>query len=119
MRKLTFALFVAATTFTSAAYAHSHFESSEPKAGAVLAAAPDSVKITFEEALRPKESTIAVLNSKKTEVNTEAATVSEDGKTLSETLPTLTSGTYTVKWKAVCMCTDHHATSGSYKFSVK
>jgi methionine-rich copper-binding protein CopC len=100
-------------------FAHSHFEASSPKVNETLTKSPEKVEITFEEALRPDESYIKVLNSKKVEVSKDKTTLSEDKKTITETLPKLKSGTYTVEWKAVCLCADHHATDGKYKFTVK
>ncbi len=105
---------------TNPLFAHSHLEASSPKSGEVLASAPEAVTLTFEELVIPKGSEIIVTDSKKHQVSdAESTKVSENKKELSVNLHDVKSGTYTVKWKAVCMCADHHVTSGSYTFTVK
>jgi methionine-rich copper-binding protein CopC len=105
----------------ASAYAHAHVKSSMPKAGEVMTIAPKAVTITFSEALRPAESTITVYDGKGKAINDGKVTsVSAGNDSISAPLPTpLAAGNYTVKWKAVCLCTDHHATKGGFKFSVK
>jgi methionine-rich copper-binding protein CopC len=106
--------------FTAAdAFAHAQVKSSMPAAGEVLAASPDAITITFSEELRPQESYIKLFGNTKKQLNNLPVTMRDDKETLSAPLPKLASGIYTVKWKAVCLCTDHHATYGSYRFTVK
>jgi len=104
---------------TSSAFAHAHVESSEPSAGQVLASPPDAVTITFNEKLRPNESSIDVYDAQKKQIEGMLISKKDNTDTLTESLPKLSPGIYTVKWKAVCLCTDHHATKGSFKFTVK
>ena len=118
MRKLLISLMVF-FSFTSLAYAHAYVESSEPKKGEVLDSSPASVKVRFSEALRLDESTLSVLDANHKAVSGLIITKTGDNNVLNYTLPKLDSGTYTVKWHAVCLCTDHHATNGSFTFTVK
>jgi copper transport protein len=119
MRYSILAAVVLAISSFSEAYAHAELESSIPKDGQVLASAPDAVTITFSEALRKNESDIRVFDADKNLIKGKIITKNGNEETLSETLPKLDSGVYTVKWKAVCLCTDHHATHGSFNFTVK
>jgi methionine-rich copper-binding protein CopC len=111
--------FLLAFGSVSAAYAHAHVESSEPADGQVITSSPDSLKITFSEPLRPGESHAYVYDAHKKQVSGLTITKTGNDDILSYALPKLAPGIYTVKWKAVCLCTDHHATNGSFKFTVK
>ncbi len=101
------------------AFAHAHVESSIPTKGEILKSAPTDISITFSEALRIEESYIKVFDSNKKQISSKKPEISKDQVTVSEKLPPLAAGKYTVKWKAVCLCNDHHATTGSYDFTVK
>jgi len=118
MRTIILALLLAFGS-VSAAYAHASVVSSEPTDGQVLDASPESIKITFSEALRLDESLVSVYDANKKPINGLIVTKTGEDDIMSYTLPKLPSGTYTVKWKAVCLCTDHHVTKGSFKFTVK
>ncbi len=100
------------------AFAHAHIQSTSPKKNAVLKSSPSEVKIVFSEPLRIQESYIKVFSGRKL-LSEASPSLAPDQVTVSEELPELAPGKYTVKWKAVCLCSDHHATSGSYEFTVK
>ncbi len=100
------------------AFGHARVQSSVPAKNAVVKFSPSEVKITFSEALRIKESYIKVFSGKKL-ISEASPVLSPDQVTVSEELPELAPGKYTVQWKAVCLCNDHHATTGSYNFTVK
>lgn len=119
MRLKFLCMFLSICGASTAAYAHAHVESSIPAKGEILKSAPTDISITFSEALRIEESYIKVFDSSKRQVSSEKPEISKDQVTVSEKLPPLAAGKYTVKWKAVCLCNDHHATSGSYNFTVK
>lgn len=119
MRKIFLLILLLVIGGVSEAYAHASVESSEPKAGEILESAPSNVKIIFSEGLRLNESLIRVYDANKKPVNGLIITKTGDNKTLSYTLPKLSSGVYTVKWKAVCQCTDRQTTRGSFTFTVK
>ena len=102
------------------AFAHTHVSASTPVANA-LVSAPKQISITFSEAIRTGESRITVYNSNHKKINDGLVTNNDDDKfTAIAPLPSdIAPGIYEVKWKAVCLCTDHHATTGHYKFTVK
>lgn len=112
-------IFLLLSGTSSVAYAHAHVESSSPVKNEILSSSPNEVKITFSEALRVDESYIKVFDSAKKQVSAVKPTISDDKITVTESLPELKAGKYTVKWKVVCLCNDHHATKGSYSFTVK
>lgn len=118
MKYRFFCAFLLAISAATPAFAHAHVESSVPKKNAVLKASPSEVKIVFSEPLRIKESYVKVFSGNKL-LSEALPSLAPDQVTVSEELPELAPGKYTVQWKAVCLCNDHHATTGSYNFTVK
>ena len=112
-------LMLITAAFSGSAFAHSHITKTDPAAEAVLNASPDAITITFGEPVRSKESFIHVLDSDGDQMNSDTLIASKNDKTLIAPLPELAFGTYTVDWKAVCLCTDHGVTTGRYKFTIK
>lgn len=111
-------MFLAVLGMSSPAFAHAHVESSSPAKNEELKSSPAAVKITFSEALRGDESYVKLFDKTGKQVSSEKPLISDDNITLTENLPELTPGKYTVQWKAVCLCTDHHATKGNYNFTI-
>lgn len=101
------------------AYADVRIARSVPKADDILTQTPLTVSITFSEVLRPNESRITLVDDAGKTLNDGKVTASLDRTTLTTPLPPLKPGSYTVSWKAVCLCDDHRATEGSYSFSVQ
>ena len=112
-------LMLLSAAFCSGAFAHSHITKTDPTDAAVLNASPEAITMTFGEPVRPKESFIHVLDSDGDRMNSDTLIASKNDKVLIAPLPELEFGTYTVDWKAVCLCADHGVTMGRYKFTIK
>lgn len=80
--------------------------------------APNSISITFSEAVEPKFSSIQLTDEKGKSLDSEASRPKpNDPKTLILAAPKLTAGTYIVHWANVAV--DGHRLEGSYKFTVQ
>jgi len=99
------------------AYAHANLARSDPAANTILASSPNQVTLYFTEQVEPKLTGAAVYDSSGKEVDTGYHVNSGDGTTLIITLPSLSSGVYTVAWHAISAVDGHH-TSGSFSFGV-
>ncbi|HEY5489039.1 MAG TPA: copper resistance CopC family protein, partial [Candidatus Limnocylindrales bacterium] len=114
------AMFVASTLLATAGpvLGHALLKSSEPAAGGSLAASPAAVTITFTEAPDLRLSTISVVDSTGSAIQTGLLAGSPtDPTTLSVTLPALVIGVYTVTWRTVSSV-DGHLATGSFAFGV-
>ncbi len=98
--------------------AHALLRRSDPAAGALLAAAPPRVVLTFTEPPDPNLSTIHVLDEGGKDVEEGVARpVAGSRLELQVGLPALPDGVYTVIWRTVSE-TDGHVTAGSFAFGV-
>jgi len=114
------AVFVASALLATAGpvLGHALLKSSQPAPGGSLAASPAAVTITFTEAPDLRLSTISVVDSTGSAIQTGPLTGSPtDPTTLSVTLPTLANGVYTVTWRTVSSV-DGHLATGSFAFGV-
>ena len=114
------ALIVASALLATAGPVNGHalLKSSQPAAGDSLTAAPAQVTITFTETPDVRLSTISLVDSAGTAVQTGPMTGSPtDPATLSVTLPALVNGVYTVTWRTVSSV-DGHLATGSFAFGV-
>lgn len=103
---------------SSRVFAHANLARSEPAPNSVLETPPDKVTIWFTEPLEPEFSQISVLDVRGDRVDrADSAVDPADPTALSVTLPSLTSGTYTVAWFNVSTV-DGHRVRGSFVFSV-
>ncbi|WP_393059327.1 copper resistance CopC/CopD family protein [Streptomyces sp. LN549] len=128
-RPLTVAGLIAALTgvvfglllaFAGPASAHAALTGSDPQDGAVVAAAPKAVTLTFSEQVAMGEGSIRVLDPAGKRADTEDAprdlhsgSTVKYGVSLHTGLP---DGTYTVAWQAVSA--DSHPVSGAFTFSI-
>jgi hypothetical protein len=96
-------------------HAHAFLQHAEPGAGAVLAAPPKRIALTFTEKLEPVFSGVAVTNLSGGSV--EAGAVLISGNAMVVALRPLAAGTYRVSWHAVSV--DTHRTEGAYSFTVR
>lgn len=112
---LRHALLSAGLVICVPAYAHGKLVSSTPANDAVLAQAPASIELRFNEAVEVAFTTIALTGP----VNADRLTTTSDGdrSKVIAPLPALTAGTYHVKWTTVGH--DGHHVSGTLVFSVK
>ncbi|WP_328949522.1 copper resistance protein CopC [Streptomyces sp. NBC_00184] len=102
------------------ASAHAALTGSDPQDGAVVAAAPKAVTLTFSEQVAMGEGSIRVLDPAGKRADTEDAprdlhsgSTVKYGVSLHTGLP---DGTYTVAWQAVSA--DSHPVSGAFTFSI-
>ncbi|WP_295995031.1 copper homeostasis periplasmic binding protein CopC [Rugamonas sp.] len=109
---------VAATLASPFASAHATLKSSNPEAGATLAAAPKEISLTFNEKIEEAFSTITLADSQGKEVAAEKAKVdAADPAVLRLVAPVLSPGSYTVTWAVAGH--DGHRRKGDFKFTVK
>ena len=102
----------------TAAFAHGKLESAVPASGSTVDAAPDALRLTFNEDLEATFSTVKVSDAKGATVSKEKAKVdAANPRMLTVALPKLASGTYSVQWAV--MTQDAHKTKGTYAFQVK
>lgn len=98
------------------ALAHAKLIRSQPKAKETLSQAPKLVELWFNEELEAGLNTIEVRDQQGTRVDRGEVTLSEGNKKAQIELGGLTSGIYTVLWKA--LSADQHAIHGQFPFSV-
>ncbi|MHB9837983.1 copper homeostasis periplasmic binding protein CopC [Paraburkholderia terrae] len=102
----------------AAAFAHGKLENAVPAAGSTLDAAPDALRLTFNEDLESTFSTVKVSDATGAAVTREKAKVdASNPRVLTIALPKLSSGSYSVQWAV--MTHDAHKTKGTYTFQVK
>ncbi|AZQ54840.1 copper homeostasis periplasmic binding protein CopC [Burkholderia cenocepacia] len=116
------AAFVAAAAVFAAApveaSAHGKLESAVPAAGGTVDAAPDTVRLTFNEDLEPAFSSVKVSDASGNAVTQDKAKVdASNPRVMTVAIPKLAAGAYTVQWAA--MTADAHRTKGTYTFRVK
>jgi methionine-rich copper-binding protein CopC len=101
-----------------AAFAHGKLESAVPAAGSTVDAAPDTLRLTFNEDLESAFSTVKVSDANGAPVSKEKAKVAASNpRVMTISLPKLSSGSYSVQWAV--MTHDSHKTKGTYTFQVK
>lgn len=100
------------------ALAHAVIKQSVPTQGAVLAAAPGEVRITFNEKVEKIFTTATLKNAAGATVGSaKAALDPADPSTLRLPLPVLKAGKYSVHWTAVGG--DGHRRTGELRFTIK
>lgn len=106
----------ALVAFPGLALAHAHLRSARPAVGSTVHTAPQTVEITFSEAVEPTLSTIEVKGPDGKAVSQGQPHTGADGKHLIVTLDHVTPGTYHVVWHATSV--DTHKTDGAFTFTV-
>ncbi|RQR63290.1 copper resistance protein CopC [Burkholderia sp. Bp9002] len=100
------------------ASAHGKLERASPASGSTVEAAPDTLRLTFNEDLEAAFSTIVVADANGTAVTQDKARVDASApRVMTVAVPKLAAGTYTVRWAV--MTADAHKTRGTYTFTVK
>ena len=101
------------------AQAHANLVISVPVANAVLSLAPEEIRLWFTERLEAQFSSITVLNSQGTQIETPASVVDSIDPTQISIKPprTLPDDVYTVSWQ-VLSADDGHTTRGSFSFTI-
>lgn len=98
------------------ASAHAELVDSDPDEGAVLATAPESVTLTFNEPVRLTSQQIAVYDAQGDEVPSTAGASGEEVTVDLADAAGLEDGTYVVSWNV--LSGDGHPISGALTFSV-
>ena len=99
-----------------AGFAHAKLLRSEPSAKGTLKESPKTVVLWFSEELESQFSTIVVTDQNGRHVDKNDVGLAEGNKRLQISLEDLSSGTYTVDWKA--LSTDQHTMKGKFTFTV-
>lgn len=100
---------------TAPAWAHSRLESSDPASGSSLAAAPQKVSLTFNEAVQPGFTVVTVIGPDGRDYH--SGDISEVDDTVSVgVLPLGPAGRYQVGYRVVSA--DGHPVSGSVAFTL-
>jgi copper resistance protein C len=112
------ALFLLLLVVPSANLAHAYLVKSSPVRRAVLSSAPARVALWFNERLEAQFSQVAVWNTEGQQVDGGDVQVGpDDGKKLSVGIPTLSAGTYTVKYRVLSV--DGHIVESEFPFTVR
>ncbi|MEO6144761.1 MAG: copper resistance CopC family protein, partial [Dermatophilaceae bacterium] len=100
------------------AAAHARLEASDPPAGAVLTAQPETVILTFNEPVEVNDGAIEVFDDRFNRVDSGHVTSAGQGPSRLQIglRPGLARGTYTVSWHA--SSGDTHPVSGTFQFSL-
>ena len=103
----------------SVAHAHGRLKSSSPTDGAILTAAPQTLRLEFSEGIELKLSSVTVRGPEKTKVGTNAAVYAAGtDKAIEVALPAaLTAGAYSVEWRILSK--DGHKAKGTFTFTLK
>jgi methionine-rich copper-binding protein CopC len=99
----------------SLAQAHAFLDHADPPVGSTVAA-PAQVEIWMTKGVRSPYSAVQVFDEKGAEVDKGNTKIQDETMTVS--LPKLSPGKYTVKWKAESQDCGHK-TSGTFPFTVK
>lgn len=110
------ALLLVAPLAAPPAMAHAFLERATPPVGSELPSVPPTVTLRFTEAVEPRFSSIELQQPDGGVVATGALAVTEDGRTLSVSLPRLPPGAYTVTWHVTSV--DSHKTEGRFAFTI-
>jgi len=107
-----------ALALPSAASAHAYLVKTVPAASGILDAAPQTVQLTFDEAVEPRFAIISVTDAAGKQVATAAPTRSPaDPDTLVVALrPHLPQGWYLIYWRAISV--DGHPVQGAFTYAV-
>ena len=97
---------------------HAYLVKSSPARRAVLSSAPARVVLWFNERLEAQFSQASVWNTEGQQVDAGDVQVGpDDGKKLSVGIPTLSAGTYAVKYRVLSV--DGHIVESEFPFTVR
>ena len=110
-----------AAVLAGKAGAHAKLVRADPAPDSMVAVAPKVVKVWFSEELRPKASTLEVVDSRGVRVDDRKGRVDLDDldrMTLIGGLKAMGRGKYTVRWTAVS-ADDRDMAKGTFSFTVR
>jgi len=116
MSKTALLLGLCAVLAAPVCLAHASLTRAEPAARSALSAAPTQLRLTFNEAVEAKYSTVE-LRGPGGPVSASGPLSTPTPSTLALPLPPLPAGTYEVRYRV--LSADGHVIEAGYKFSVK
>jgi copper transport protein len=117
VRRILLVAAVAALALPATAWAHATLQTTAPKVGQRLAAAPRVVTLRFDQSVKTLPNGIRVYDAGGKLVSGVAQGVPGDPRAISVTLRKLSRGAYTVRWSAIS--NDSHVGHGIYTFGVR
>ena len=120
MRKLTYGLAFAILAALSADFAAAHavLVGSSPAAGSVLNQAPREIRLSFNEGIEARFSSVTVTRTDGKKVQTGRASGDPQKRgDLVVSLPALQPGKYQVRWQVTSA--DSHRIQGSFGFEIR
>ncbi|MEK7879888.1 MAG: copper resistance CopC family protein [candidate division NC10 bacterium] len=100
------------------AWPHAFLVKAIPAHRATLFHSPNRVQLWFNERLEPAYSTVSVVDRENQRVDSQDARVGpDDSKLLSVTIPMLTPGTYTIRFRVLSV--DGHVVESAYPFTIR
>lgn len=105
---------IVATLYANVAAAHAVLVSSSPASGSRLSQAPTEIRLSFNEAIEARFSTVTVTRGDGKKVPTGRG--SSNARDLVVSLPSLQPGRYQVRWQATSA--DSHRIQGSFGFEI-
>lgn len=99
-------------------FAHAIMVKSQPVVDSTIGESPKQVDVWFNDKVGSEYKALAVIDSAGKRVdNKDAAQETFDQSHLYTTIPELTPGTYTVRYRVVSL--DTHIVTGKFKFTIK
>ena len=105
---------IVAALYANVAAAHAVLVGSSPADGSRLSQAPKEIRLSFNEAIEARFSTVTVTRGDGKKVQTGGA--SSNARDLVVSLPSLLPGKYQVRWQATSA--DSHRIQGSFGFEI-
>ena len=116
-RSVVLALLVCVSSVGAAA-GHAVLQRSEPRVESKLKRPPEEIRLYFTERLEPAYSTLRVLDARGLQVDRRDSQVDRANPVLLRaTLPPLSPGTYTVRWRVLSI--DADVTEGNFTFRIE
>ena len=112
---LVFAFGLMATSAWAAPF-HLHLLKSSPAANATVAAAPDSIRLSFSQTPELKVTTVTVTGPASAAVALAPLTSADSATVVAAVKGKMSPGTYTVAWRT--MARDGHVAHGTFAFTV-
>ncbi|HEX5071707.1 MAG TPA: copper resistance CopC family protein [Gemmatimonadaceae bacterium] len=112
---VAFAIGLMATSAWAAPF-HLHLIKSSPLANATVAAAPDSIRLSFSETPELKVTTVKVTGPGNASVALAPLASADSATVVAAVKGKMSPGTYTVAWRT--MARDGHVARGNFAFTV-
>ncbi len=115
---LAAAVAAGSTLLAAPAWAHAKLVAAEPKAAAVLSAAPATIRLQFNDHVELPFCRVKLVSAKDAVIEALAIVPDQnEPKAFIATLPPVPAGEYRLVWSAITR--DGHKVKGEYAFSVK